>query len=445
MKIIKISYRITNNKIETLENLNDLLNLKNYDNIVWLNLTSIFFTEKFVFPKNLQSIYISKCENLNYLSTLPITTTFIEITKCKINNINGLINSKAVNIETLNLSDNRLEEIPSNLPKNIISLNLSQNDIMRLPLKNCFSPTIQNINLSYNQLQDLPEWFLDINTNTTVTLMPNKFWFNSYTNISLNKVIHDYHIEIARRFFNNSLANKLISTRNISNNVEQRINIQNQQLIIINENNQIYQNNQLNQINGNRTTNDLRRTTAEQAQNVHNSDIQDSFSKSVKIILEKNVPLIENYLDSVFYYYLFDGYNIVSNIYFINHIKNNCSIPDVISRNGVTYGELFKKIWEISEVNEHKKEIRNIIREEISAGMNVCFTGRVTRLVNSLSGFVDSIQIGYSENEQINNAVIATMRRCEKDTTLDLHEEVKKVLDELNIPNDKQQIWLDAL
>jgi hypothetical protein len=77
--------------------------------------------------------------------------------------------------------------------------------------------------------------------------------------------------------------------------------------------------------------------------------------------------------------------------------------------------------------------------------MNVCFTGRVTRLVNSLSGFVDSIQIGYSENEQINNAVIATMRRCEKDTTLDLHEEVKKVLDELNIPNDKQQIWLDAL
>ena len=183
---MKISYRITNNKIETLENLNDLLNLKNYDNIVWLNLTSIFFTEKFVFPKKLQSIYILKCKNLNYLSTLPITTTFIEITKCKINNINCLINSNAVNIETLNLSNNRLEEIPPNLPKNIISLNLSENDIMRLPLINCFSPTIQNINLSYNQLQDLPEWFLDINTNTTVTLMPNKFWFNSYTNISLH-------------------------------------------------------------------------------------------------------------------------------------------------------------------------------------------------------------------------------------------------------------------
>ena len=39
--------------------------------------------------------------------------------------------------------------------------------------------------------------------------MPNKFWFNSYSNISLNREIKEYHILIAHRFFDLFLANKL--------------------------------------------------------------------------------------------------------------------------------------------------------------------------------------------------------------------------------------------
>ena len=75
----------------------------------------------------------------------------------------------------------------------------------------------------------------------------------------------------------------------------------------------------------------------------------------------------------------------------------------------------------------------------------MCFTGKITRLVNVLTGFIDNVQIGYSENEQINNSVIATIRRCEKENIEDVAKEVKEVLDGLKIPDERQKIWLDAL
>ena len=264
--------------------------------------------------------------------------------------------------------------------------------------------------------------------------MPNKFWFNAYSSISLNKPIHDYHIQIANRFFSTGLGDKLIQTRRIANNQSPRYdplvipyNIQHHQV-------------------PNRPEQMIRaRTTAEQAQNVHNSDIQDSFSKSVGNIMTNPAPRIPDYLNKIWWYYLFDGLNIPANLLFIGLVKSNCSINSVVSRNGVTYAEILERIWAISESHEHGKEIRNVLREEITAGAQVCFTGKVTRLVNTLTGFIPDVQVGYSENEQINNAVIATMRKCEQNPDLNLRDEVKKVLDGLNVEESKQAIWLDAL
>lgn len=424
-----VLYRTSNNS-GSFESMNDLLVFIDYNDIIWLKISDFTFFEKFVFPKNLQLIYIINCKNINFLNTLPDTITFVEIINCKATNINKLFKKEMKHVETINLSNNRLEEIPKNIPESTISLNLSENDIQKLPKTNCFSNTIKNINLSYNKLQDLPEWILELNEETTLVLMPNKFWFNSYSNITLNKPIYDYHISIANRFFDVSIANKLVRTRNIINGTEQRLNDDQQNFIIIDNQNHNITN---------------KKTTAEQSQNVHNSDIQDSFSKSVKNIMDNPAPRIEKYLDKIWYYYILDGYNILSNIYFIEHIKNNCKTDTIVSRNGLTYGEIFERIWAISEIHIHKKEIRSILREEITSGMPVCFTGRVTRLVNSLTGFIEDVQIGISENEQINNTVIMIMRKHENNPDIDLHAEVKKALDELKINEEKQKIWLDAL
>ena len=76
--------------------------------------------------------------------------------------------------------------------------------------------------------------------------------------------------------------------------------------------------------------------------------------------------------------------------------------------------------------------------------MTVCFTGQVTRIANTLSGFIEGVQIRISTTEQINNAMSAVMRRCDKDTTLDARTEAEKILDELKVPKEQQGTWLDV-
>jgi hypothetical protein len=432
---MSILIRKENSNIITFDNIDDLCNYLEYNNIVWLKIENITFNRNFYFPIKLQQLFINNCDNCNtYLNKLPSDIIFVKITNCRLNNTKKLINNNASNLETLDLSYNRLTSIPL-LPNKLISLNLAYNDIAKLSEINYFSEEIQYINLSYNKLDNLPECILNLNNNCNLVLMPNYFWFNSYSNISLNKEIKDYHIAIANRFFDSSLANKLSNTRNIMNNMIGRD-------VEHNYANYDVRNNIINNVKNDAIK---VKTTAEQAQNVHNSDIQDSFSKSVTTIMNHGFPKIVNYLEKIWYYYIVDGIDIIQNAIFINCINRNCKLKTIVSKSGVTYGEIMERIWTISQNHDSKIEIRKILRDEINAGKHLCFTGQVTRLVNSLSGFVDGVQIGYSENEQINNAVIATMRRCEKDNLLIVLDEVKKILDVLEVPEDKQQIWLDAL
>ena len=438
-----ILFRIHNLPLISINSLDELINNPNYDDIIWLKINNVSFTNKFIFPTKLKELYINKCKNINLLHFLPLNIRYVEITHCNCTSVHNLFMYNDYKyIETLNLSFNRITNIPINLPNNLISLNLSNNDINKLPIDICFPVNIHEIDLSFNQLQDLPEWLLDLNVNTNITLMPNKFWFNSYSDISLNRTIHDYHINIANRFFNNVLREKLEKTRNITTNYVTRINPNIETEIIRNN----FENttfrprpDRINKITANV------KTTGEQDQNVHNSNIQDSFSKSVSIIMENKLPKIINFLDEVFYYYIFDSVNILSNTRFINHINVNCNLPSIVSRNGVTYGEIFERIWAISKNHKDIDEIRKVLRQEIEAGYNVCFTGKVTRLVNALTGFIEGIQIGYSENEQINNIVITIMRKKQTNPEINVYDEINNALTELNISEEKKKIWLDAL
>ena len=432
MSIIQVRTNTTN--ILNFSDISELYDYIDYNNIIWLKMENITFIDYFNFPRNLEQLFMNNCKLCSNLGYLPKSIIFVEIIFCMLNSINHLFLYSYEYLETLNVSYNRIVTIPKNLPINLISLDLSYNDIVQLPNKNIFSKKIQYINLSYNKLNDLPKWILDLDNDTNLILMPNYFWFNSYSNISLNKIITDEHILIAIRFFDIGLANKLKKTRQITNLDIARINDN-------------YENIRDPIRRGTRYPYPFKQTiitTAEQNQNVHNSDIQDSFSKSVAIIMTYHAPKI-SYVNDVWYYYIFDGINIVKNILIINQILSDCKLTTVISKNGVMYSEIFERIWSISNIHTNKTEIRKILKDEIYAGIGVCFTGRVTRLVNVLCGFIDGIQIGYSENEQINNAIIATRRRCEEDKTLNIIDEAKKILTSLSVSDDKQQIWLEAL
>ncbi len=73
------------------------------------------------------------------------------------------------------------------------------------------------------------------------------------------------------------------------------------------------------------------------------------------------------------------------------------------------------------------------------------FYWKSTSLVNSLTGFIEEVQVGISENEQISNVVITLMKKYENDPDIDIRAKVKEALDELKISEEKQKDWLNAL
>jgi hypothetical protein len=464
-----ISARISGQSMINFDSIISLLCMPQYDSIVWLKIENYTFTDNFIYPKNLQQLYLKKCSYIyENLGILPNSITHVEINECYLHSVNKLFCEEQTKLEFIDLSKNRINQIGVNFPPNIISIDLSYNELVKLPQDNCFPLSLQLLDLSFNKLKDLPEWIINLNENIVANMMPNQFWFNSYTNISLNRTIHDYYLIMADRFFDSGLRKKFeyakrVIEHNLPNNEIQngQNNIPQIRLELIN-NRPMF--NDFNPIQNNRRANllnpihhnlihhnplhhnpNLRQTTAEQGQNVHNSAIQDSFAKSVDCLMKNTLPKNDDFFNSMWRYYIFDGLNIIRNLTFLNKVKADCELKDIITRIGVTYKEVMERIWTISENHEHKYEIRRILKEEVMDGYGVCFTGRITRVVNSLCGFIDGITIGYSTNEQISNGIITIMRRADNDPELDVEAEVRKYLNELNIPEEQQRPWLEAL
>jgi len=72
-----------------------------------------------------------------------------------------------------------------------------------------------------------------------------------------------------------------------------------------------------------------------------------------------------------------------------------------------------------------------------------CFTGRISRLVNCLSGYSDKVEIKISENEEISNIISIIMKNREFKTIKIIKEEVIVALKERGYINEKIVEWLE--
>ncbi len=492
---LNIEYRIIGRPSKKCETIDQLISDVDYNTIQWLHIQDIKFTKEFILPSQLNTIYLVNCKNTEHIGKLPNTLEYINMGGCNCFSMDHWFQNDLPNLHSIHLKMNRLNKVPI-IPQNVISLDISNNSIKKLPNENCFPKQIQNIDLSNNLLEELPNWFLDLDPDLQINLNGNKFWFSHYHDISLNRTIDIQLIRLVDRFFNPTITSKLLNIMKkndeyhafilehpeyaiIVETVKQRKTNsfthpgleelphlqRNNELPVLNHNvrppiNRRYQDLTQPEIDydilrqpiqpfdrmltqRNQRQRPAKKTTGEQGQNVHNSSIQDSFSQCVNILMKSNEPKNENYMRRVYLYYILDGINITENLRFINHLRYMCLVETaIVSRCGVTYGEIFERIWAITSTHPHRREMRKILREDVWGARNVCFTGKVTKLVNSMSGFIEGISIGYSNNEQINNRVIMIMREYE-DKPDKIKGKVKEALDELNVPEDKQMDWLN--
>ena len=88
-------------------------------------------------------------------------------------------------------------------------------------------------------------------------------------------------------------------------------------------------------------------------------------------------------------------------------------------------------------------EIQKRMNEEMQDSECKCFTGRISRLVNCLSGYSDKVCIHISENEEINNIISVIMSKRELKTIEVLKEEVNLALTERGYADEKIAEWLE--
>jgi hypothetical protein len=86
---------------------------------------------------------------------------------------------------------------------------------------------------------------------------------------------------------------------------------------------------------------------------------------------------------------------------------------DVHSQLNVTFMEALKCVWATVRKHEQSDEIKRVLNQEITDGICKCFTGRLSRLVNTLNGFDQRVSVRISDSQEISNVIILIKRKAE--------------------------------
>jgi len=75
-----------------------------------------------------------------------------------------------------------------------------------------------------------------------------------------------------------------------------------------------------------------------------------------------------------------------------------------------------------------------------------CFTGRISRLVNCLTGFDPDVVVQISSAEQISNIVLLTQKQLGDRYTVENHRQlVRQELTERGYPLDIITVWIENI
>ena len=94
--------------------------------------------------------------------------------------------------------------------------------------------------------------------------------------------------------------------------------------------------------------------------------------------------------------------------------------------------------------NELQIEVKNRLNEEMEDGLCKCFTGRISRLVNSLSGYSDKVSIKISSAEEIGN-VISIMKDKYGDNIEEIKINVEKELIQRGYEKEIIDEWISYI
>jgi hypothetical protein len=365
--------------------------------------------------KNWTNVNHFSCSN-NQLTSLPenIGDNWTNLThfNCSLNQLKILpenIGSNWTNLTYFDCHDNQLKFLPENIGKNWTNLthfNCSLNQLKILPEN--IGENWTNLMIFYcwgNQLNSLPE---NIGENWT-NLTHFDCSFNQLTTLPLS----------------------LMNCRNLryidySDNEIDDLPIQLMRFI-----------NGINQAN----TNGL--NIYNDGQNLHNSNIQLSIKQSIENITTRtDLPEFDkNKLISI----IVDDEVLNCKEQLIEYI-NDDNIHSLLL---LTFGEVLWYVLMTIEKDfsvEEQEEIKKILNTDMSDALCKCFTGRISRVVNCLSGFSSLVNIQIKDESQIGNIIVIVKEQLGNEYSIEKHKElVYKELVERGFDEDTINEWLEHI
>ncbi len=371
----------------------------------------------------------------DFINCNPLEVTYLSIYAP--NNIKLILNNlyKFVNLQKLSLYDNQITEIKGldNLV-NLQILDLSNNKITEIKgLDNLVN--LQYLELQSNNITEI-QGLYNLGNLQTLSL---------YGNHITEILCLDNLVNLQYLWLNN---NKVIEIKGLDNLVNlKNLYLYSNQIIELPLNLCNFRN--IYDFNGNnnpieyipfpvqrwlnRNRNRNKNNIYNDDQNVHNHTIQASFRNSLTNLLKDkttiNLETVKN--------------EIINNEILTEQTKreiiNYCDDPTEHSTYLITYSDLLIYVW--SRIRNNN-EILTVLNQEISDGLCMCFTGRMTRLLNVLVGFYDDIELQISDSEQITNIIMSFKNKYVGEQ---LKDAVKKELIERQYSEAIINEWLEYI
>ena len=121
-------------------------------------------------------------------------------------------------------------------------------------------------------------------------------------------------------------------------------------------------------------------------------------------------------------------------------------VSDIHTELEVNFQEILCHVWNRIQQHADKDEIKKILSQEMDDAECLCFTGRITRLVNSLNGFYSDIVIQINSTEQIGNLLKIIRKKLKDENNYSVEkikDELAKALRERNYEDIVISEWLE--
>jgi len=350
-----------------------------------------------------------------------------------------LCSVKRSKLQCLSLVNCDIEGLPNTMSNltNLTYLGLDINHLRIIPEAIRGLKGLNELSLDNNYIETIPSWLSEIETLTEFSINSNQITtfpiLPSLEKINLNNnSIGEIPIEIDQMV---NLERLNICNNKITTIPVEITTLHNFNIINYHENEIIYLPPQVERFLLRIQDQYHYGTVYNDAQNVHNTMIQKCFRESMNR-LTRNKPALTfpqtmNEIESS----TLKGGN-------FKKLTAFCECDEVVMGLNLTISEVIVAVWDRIRNHKDREEIINVLNIEIQDAKNMCFTGRVTRIVNCLCGFDSDVVMNISDSEQISNIINMLKIKYPDDESLEkLREEFKGEMKERGYNDELIEEW----